>query len=449
MLEKIVKRDGRIVPFNRGKIAFAILQAAIAVGGRDKEEAERVTDEVVKMLSGKKYGKSYPTVEEIQDMVEKVLIERGHAKTAKAYIVYRYEHALKRQGQKSLTYSSENIPYRKLWQALSWAVDKKCVTLSQIADYVDNGRGVKNGFIKLIEESENFYKSQLEEVTMRIFDDIDRIKIIIIAGPSSSGKTTTTIKITERLKKTADVGFVPLNVDNYFLDLDEQPKDTSGDYDYETPQALDLELIRKHLNALLNGEEISVPKYNFKTGRREGVLEKIKLKRNDIILIDSLHGMFPEMMEGIDDTKKFKLYIETLSQVKDENLQFIKWADIRMLRRMVRDMQFRNYSPEKTLTHWHLVRRSELRYIISRLRDANAIVNSFLPYELPVMKKRIGHLFPGFVDKYKKDPERHDAFARAKRVYELFNEIPQWDNENVIPGDSLLREFIGGSIYKY
>ncbi|RKX83883.1 MAG: response regulator SirA, partial [Spirochaetes bacterium] len=325
MLEKIVKRDGRIVPFNKEKIAFAVLQAAIAVGGRDKEEAEKVADEVIKMLSRKKYGNSYPTVEEIQDMVEKVLIERGHAKTAKAYIVYRYEHALKRQGQKSLTYSSENIPYRKLWQALSWAVDKKCVTLSQIAEYVDRRMDSERGFPALIKESEAFYKSQLEEVEKRILDDIERIKIIIIAGPSSSGKTTTTIKITEGLKKSADVGFVPLNVDNYFLDLDDQPKDTTGDYDYETPQALDLELIRKHLNALINGEEVPVPKYNFKTGKREGVLEKLKLKSNDIILIDSLHGMFPGIMEGIDDTKKFKLYIETLSQVKDENLRFIKW----------------------------------------------------------------------------------------------------------------------------
>ncbi|MCD6123147.1 MAG: hypothetical protein J7K04_15020 [Spirochaetales bacterium] len=449
MLEKIVKRDGRIVPFNKDKIAFAVLQAAIAVGGRDNEEAEKVADEVIKMLSRKKYGNSYPTVEEIQDMVEKVLIERGHAKTAKAYIVYRYEHALKRQGQKSLTYSSENIPYRKLWQALSWAVDKKCVTLSQIAEYVDRRMDSERGFTALIKESEAFYKSQLEEVEKRILDDIERIKIIIIAGPSSSGKTTTTIKITEGLKKSADVGFVPLNVDNYFLDLDDQPKDTTGDYDYETPQALDLELIRKHLNALINGEEVPVPKYNFKTGKREGVLEKLKLKSNDIILIDSLHGMFPGIMEGIDDTKKFKLYIETLSQVKDENLRFIKWADIRMLRRMVRDMQFRNYSPEKTLTHWHLVRRSELRYIISRLRDANAIVNSFLPYELPVMKKRIGALFPGFVEKYKNNPERDDAFTRAERVLRLFKEIPQWNNEDAIPQDSLLREFIGGSIYKY
>ncbi len=444
MLKKLVKRDGRIVPFKREKITFAVLQAAIAVGGRDKREAELVAGEVIRILETKRYGKSYPTVEEVQDLVEKVLVERGHARTAKAYILYRYEHALKRQGKTSLTYSSENIPYRKLWQALSWAVDKHCVTLSQISDYINSGQ-----YGELIGESEAFYQSQIEEVKKKILGSIDAVKIIIIAGPSSSGKTTTTIKITEALKSERDIRFVPLNIDNYFLDLDMQPKDINGDYDYETPQALDLPLIRKHLLALINGEEIQVPGYNFKTGKREGVIEKLRLKKSDIILIDSLHGMFPEMMEGIDEDKKFKLYIETLSQVKDKNFQFIRWADIRMLRRMVRDMQFRNHSPEKTLTHWHFVRRSELRYIISRLRDADVVVNSFLPYELPVMKKRLGSLFPEFIEKYRKDEERQDAYTRAVRISGIFDEILKWENESVIPGNSLLREFIGGSVYKY
>ena len=119
----IIKRDGRAVPFRRDKISSAVFRAAVACGGRDREESERVTDDVIALLSAQQRRASWPTVEEIQDLVEKALIERGHARVAKAYIVYRYEHALKRACRESLTYSEENIPYRKLWEALSWASD--------------------------------------------------------------------------------------------------------------------------------------------------------------------------------------------------------------------------------------------------------------------------------------------------------------------------------------
>ncbi len=443
MIEKIVKRDGRVVPFNREKITFAILQAAIAVGGRDRKEAERVTDDVIKMLEARGNASSYPTVEEVQDLVEKALIERGHAKTAKAYILYRYEHALRRQGKKSLTYSSENIPYRKLWEALSWSVDHGCVTLSELENIIR-----RNEFVELIEESEKFYKSEIDEAVKRIRERLDEIKIVIVAGPSSSGKTTTTIKIGEALKEDG-VRFVPINVDNYFFDLDNQPMDSTGDYDYETPQALDLGLIRKHLARLIDGQSIDIPRYNFRTGKREGISATLSLKKGDVILIDSLHGMFPEMTEGIPEEKKFKIYIETLSQIKDKNYRFVRWADIRMLRRMVRDMQFRNYGPEKTVAHWHLVRRSELRYIISKLRDAHVIVNSYLGYELPILKSRVGNCFSKFAEKFRDDPDRQDAYERSVRVMELLNEIPEWKDESVVPKNSLLREFIGGSVYKY
>ena len=179
------------------------------------------------------------------------------------------------------------------------------------------------------------------------------------------------------------------------------------------------------------------------------MLKRLKLEEKDIILIDSLHGMFPEMTGEIPEEKKFKLYIETLSQVKDKEHRFVRWADIRMLRRMVRDMQFRNYSPEKTIAHWHLVRRSELRYIISKLREAHVIVNSYLAYELPVMKARLGGLFPGFIEKFEGDTEREDAYERALRVKKIFDEIPAWEDESIIPKNSLLREFIGGSSYEY
>ena len=155
------------------------------------------------------------------------------------------------------------------------------------------------------------------------------------------------------------------------------------------------------------------------------------------------------MMSGIAEERKFKLYIETLSQIKDARGRFLRWADIRLLRRMIRDMQFRNYSPTQTIRHWHFVRRSELRYIVPRLLDADALVNSFLPYELPIMRHRLGSYFPEFVEKFAQDPEREDALTRAVRVQQIFNEIPEWPDAGLVPDTSLLREFIGGSTYQY
>ncbi len=443
MIKQIVKRDGRLVPFRRDKITFAVLQAAVSVGGRDRGTAESVTDDVVRLLETRGHKDSAATVEEVQDLVEKTLIERGHAKTAKAYIVYRYEHALKRAGRKSATYSSDNIPYFKLWEALAWSVDNRCVTLNQIDAGIKEGR-----FQELIKACESFYAYEIEKVVEVLQDRLDLVRMIIIAGPSSSGKTTTTIKIGEALHKEG-YSLIPINVDNYFLDLEEHPRDASGDYDFETPQALDLALINHDLNRLLAGERIEVPFYNFKTGKREGSSGELALGAKEILLIDSLHGLFPEMTGNIPAEKKFKLYIETLSQVKDNSQRFIRWADIRLLRRMMRDMQFRSYSPRDTIRHWHFVRRSELRYIVPRLREADATVNSFLPYELPIMKQRLGKFFPDFISEFAGDSERADAYERACRVQAMFEEIPAWKDDSLVPADSLLREFIGGSSYTY
>src|SRR5208337_237455 len=163
MIAMIIKRDGRAVPFLREKITSAVYRAAVACGGRDKAEAELVTTDVLAMLEARQNRGSWPTVEEIQDLVEKALIERGHARTAKAYIVYRYEHALKRAGRESLTYSEENIPYRKLWEALSWASDNRCVTLAQLAEQVAMG-----GLGDLIEAADAFYERETDAAVEKI-----------------------------------------------------------------------------------------------------------------------------------------------------------------------------------------------------------------------------------------------------------------------------------------
>lgn len=443
MPEKIVKRDGTIVAFDREKIIFAVYRAAVAVGGRDRRLAEQVTDSVLAMLEKRDYLDSYPTVEEVQDMVEKCLIERGHARTAKAYIVYRYEHALKRHGRDSLTYSSENIPYRKLWEALSWSIDHGCVTTADLSEICSSGR-----LPALIRDSEEFFAGEIDAAFAKIEERLDDVRLLIISGPSASGKTTTTQKIRERLEARGRA-IVPLAVDNYFFNLEDHPRDSHGDYDFETPQAIELELVNRHLRELLAGKTVDVPFYDFKQGRRRGTSGTVRLEKNGVILVDSLHGLFDQMTEEIDAASKFKLYIETLSQLKDRRGHYLRWSDVRLMRRMVRDLQFRNYDPRHTILHWHHVRRSELRYIVSRLTGAHAVVNSYLAYELPLLKHRLESYFTSFAAEFAGRIDLEDAHERAARVHELYKEFPAWTDDAVVPQDSLLREFIGGSCYIY
>ena len=443
MIEMIIKRDGRAVPFQTEKITSAIYRAAVACGGRDKTEADLVTADVLAMLDARQGRGSWPTVEEIQDLVEKALIERGHARTAKAYILYRYEHALKREGKASLTYSEENIPYRKLWEALSWATDHACVTLAQLSHAVDAGK-----YGDLIAAADEFYERELDAAVEKMLSRRDELRVVIIAGPSSSGKTTTTIKVKEKLA-AAGITTVPLTVDNYFYDLDVHPKIGADDHDFETPQALDLALIDRHLQELVRGAAVVVPRYDFKTGMRTGESGSVRLGPDQVLLIDSLHGLFPDMTRGLPEEMKFRLYVETLSQAKGADGRYIRWADIRMLRRVVRDMQFRNYSPRATIRHWRLVRRAELRYIVPELRRAHALVNSYLAYELPIMKARVGEHLAPLIEQFASDPETQDAHERAVRVKSLLDQVPAVSDDRVVPARSLLREFIGGSTYTY
>lgn len=440
----VVKRTGAVVPFKQERITHAIYQAAVAVGGRDRERAERLSDQVVEMLENRTPAGHTPTVEEIQDVVEKVLIENGHAKTAKAYILYREDRARRRRERaKRHEQPSGNIPWAKIWEALDWAVEHKLHTVDQL-----NERLAAGEFPQIVRETDHFYKEDITTAAEMIKDWRERVRIVLITGPSSSGKTTTTTKLSHLLR-TAGISLAPLAVDNYFFDLELHPKDEFGDYDFETPQALDLELINEHLRRLLSGEEVMIPFYDFQTGKRQDAQTPMQVAEDEMILIDSLHGLYPDMTAGIDDALKFKLYVEPLLQMKGPGGRYVRWTDLRLMRRMVRDANFRAYDPERTLGHWHYVRKSEMRNIIPYATTADHIINTGLPYELPVMKARLFEYFEEWVDKYSDDPLREDAYTRAERVHALLSAVTPVEDESPIPPDSLLREFIGGSCYDY
>jgi uridine kinase len=444
-ITRVVKRSGAIVPFNSDRIMNAIYRAAVAVGGRDRSRAEWLADCVVEVLEETTPEGRTPHIEEIQDIVEKVLIENGHAQVAKAYILYRDERNRQRQADgERASRPSENIPWAKIWHILDWAVSRSVHTVGALNERIVNGE-----FPQLVHESEAAYEDDVATAANLIAERHDELAMVIVCGPSSSGKTTTTIKLEQRLKLRG-LEFVTLNVDNYFFDLEMHPKDEFGDYDFETPQALDLPLINEHLKRLSEGEEVVIPFYDFKTSRRLADRSTpMKLAESEILLIDSLHGLYPKMTEDIPDKRKFRLYLEPLLQMKGPDGRYIRWTDLRLIRRMLRDAVHRAYKPQDTLEHWHYVRSSELRNIIPYLSTADYIINSAMPYELPFYRARLLDQFAKWKTQYQDDPLRQDAHMRASRVHKVLQAVEPVEDDSPVPPDSVLREFIGGSIYEY
>lgn len=446
-IKSVVKRSGAVVPFTPERITNAIYRAAVEVGGRDRDLARRLSKQVVDILERNPAAEYIPLIEEIQDVVEKVLIENGHAKVAKAFILYRNERANHRKQQETLSSHSKqpspNIPWSKIWHILDWSVDHGVNTVEGLNHRIKAGE-----YSQIITESEAAYTVDVENAVRGILARKDALMMVLITGPSSSGKTTTTLKINQKLKEHG-LKLVTLNVDNYFLNLDQHPKDEFGDYDFETPQSLDLQMINRHLTDLVAGKQVEVPFYDFKLGKRGPDVTPLSLKPDELILIDSLHGLFPGLTSEISDEKKYKLYLEPLLQMKGSDGEYIQWTDIRLMRRMLRDAAHRAYDPRQTLEHWHYVRDSEMRNIIPNIIQADEIINSAMPYELPIYVHRLLANFLDWQKRYRGDPLREDAYIRADRVAELLKTIHQVVDDSYVPSDSVVREFIGGSSLSY
>ncbi len=442
-IEKIVKRDGSTAPYDSDRITTAIFKAASSVGETDRSLAEAVTRDVEKMLVETYYPHSVPTVEDIQDVVETALLNHDLHRIARAYIVYRHDRAREREQRSRNVEATDNVPYKKIYEVLRWNMEHGCDTIEGLNQIIENGN-----LPELVHACDKRYEDEVAAAGDLIVERLPDVRIVIVAGPSSSGKTTTTIKVSEKLAEE-NRRFKSLAVDNYFFDLEMHPVDEFGDYDYETPQALDLALINEHLEQLLAGRSIKTPDYDFKTGKRTLNVHEMSLDDDEILLIDSLHGLYDEMTSGIDARNKFRLYIETLGQVRNEHGAFMRWSDNRLMRRMIRDSWHRNLQPAQTLTHWHYVRRSELQHIIPFIDSVDTIVNSALPYETSILKHKLFDYFPEAMEQYRDHPKRQDAYIRAKRVYEFLKPLAPIEDDSVVPPTSLLREFIGGSRYEY
>lgn len=303
-----------------------------------------------------------------------------------------------------------------------------------------NNKIIENKFKELIMVSEALHEKKIAQIADMI-NDRKETKVVLIAGPSSSGKTTFANRLSVQLRVN---GYepVPISLDDYFVNREDTPKDENGEYDFESIHSIDLNLFNKDLNKLLNGEEVEIPSFNFKIGKREWINHKIKLPSNGIILIEGIHGLNPILTSSVVDNQKFKIYISALTQLNLDNHNRIATTDIRRIRRIVRDYLSRNWSAEDTLKMWPAIRRGENKNIFIYQEEADVMFNSTLVYELCVLKKYA-------LEELNKISEDSPVYLDASRLESFLGFFREIDKE-YIPSNSILREFIGGSIfYKY
>lgn len=265
-------------------------------------------------------------------------------------------------------------------------------------------------------------------------------KMILIAGPSSSGKTTFAKRLGIQLKLN---GIEPktLSVDNYFVEREQNPVDENGEYDFECIEAVDLKLFNEHILRLLAGEEVEIPTFDFTTGHKSFGEQKMKLEENEVLVIEGIHCLNDKLTEAIPRDKKFKIYISALTVLNIDDYNRISTTDTRIIRRIVRDYKYRGYSARETLQRWQSVARGEKKYIYPYQEEADAMFNSSIVYELGVLREQALSILGEISKEY---PE----YAEAKRLITLLNYFKQVPTD-YIPESSIIREFIGGSVFSY
>lgn len=331
----------------------------------------------------------------------------------------------------TLNYKHVPIVFDKFRSYNKWG---ESIGLSNAADlnkYVSEGK-VKD----VIRLAELHYEAQLHSIAEDIYNKKESIKLVLLAGPSSSGKTTSAKKLSYYLEAR---GFntITLSTDDYFLERDETPKDENGEYDFESINALDLKLFNKQMSKLLKGDKVLLPEYNFVEGKKEYKKKWVQLKEKDIIVIEGLHCLNEQLTSSIQRKNKYKIFIGPFTQLNIDNHIRIHTSDIRRFRRIIRDNRTRGYDAASTLSMWHKIGEGEIKYIYPYEREADAIINSSFVYELGVLKTYVEPLLFSISED---DPTYPEALRLIKF---LRNILPIPSDE--VPRDSVLREFIGGS----
>lgn len=290
-------------------------------------------------------------------------------------------------------------------------------------------------------ESEKYFNSRIRKAADEIYNNIDQSPIVLLSGPSGSGKTTTAKKLAHALKQLG-MNVDNISLDNYFLTVDPltAPRTPAGDIDYESPACLDMNLLNEHFRKLAAGEEIQIPHFSFAHQSRDpNKVTPMQLDKNEIAIFEGIHALNESITR--EHPAAFKLYVSTLTDIEDKGVVLIDSNGMRLVRRIVRDDYFRGADPQFTLKMWDNVRRGEVLNILPYKDSANFTIDSALPYEISVMKQYTGDVF----DKVPVNSEHFDVLQQVLGAFNRFEAI----NPAYVPPDSILREFIGGSVFEY
>jgi uridine kinase len=292
---------------------------------------------------------------------------------------------------------------------------------------------------EMIRVAEALHEKKMAYLADVIDSKLTRPRLVLISGPSGSGKTTFSKRLAIQMRVNG-LNNITVSLDNFFLDREETPRDETGEYDFEAPEAIDVSLLNSQLLDLFAGKEVDVPRFSFRYGKRVGY-RKMKLEPDQILILEGIHAINPSLTPSIPSIMKFKIYVSALSQLNIDYHNRVPTTDTRKLRRIVRDNLFRGYNALDTLSRWASVRRGEDQYIFPYQEEADAMFNSSLPYELCVLKERAEEL----LSKVTNEVEEYSEARRLLRFLSYFVSIPPRE----VPRNSILREFIGGSIFKY
>ncbi len=287
--------------------------------------------------------------------------------------------------------------------------------------------------------AEALHEKKTAQIADMIAAKVTCPRLILISGPSGSGKTTFSKRLAIQMSVNG-LKNVTLSLDNYFLDREETPRDETGEYDFEAPDALDLDLLNSQLLDLIAGKEVKIPRFSFKPGRRVGS-RRFRLEPGQILILEGIHALNPSVTPSIPSIMKFEIYVSALAQLNIDNHNRVPTTDTRKLRRIVRDNLFRGYNALDTLMRWESIRRGEDLYIFPYQEEADVMFNSSLVYELCVLKTYAEKLLRQITD----DVQEYAEARRLLRFLSYFLEVPS----DEVPRNSILREFIGGSIFKY
>lgn len=316
-----------------------------------------------------------------------------------------------------------------------WAELLDVPNVAKLNEYTLNGHG--GDILKI---SEALHEKKIAEIANVVFDKRSKVKVVLIAGPSASGKTTFSKRLMVQL---AVNGMKPtmISLDDYFVDREKTPKDKNGEYDFESIDAIDIAYFNSDLVKLLNGEVVELPRFDFTLGRKSPSGKMLQLLPGSIVIVEGIHGMNPNLIPDISPENTFKIFLSALTQISIDDQNHISTTDNRLIRRMIRDSKYRNYSAQDTIRRWPSVRNGEDNNIFPYQENADVMFNSSLIYELAVLKKYAEPLL-------KSVPESQPEFSESNRLLKFLSYFKTIEDHE-IPPTSLIREFLGGSSFTY